>query len=71
VLPSLEVLAHMAAQQFGAVFDEQVTKVDSLGALRALAASSTPPQFPAEDTPLQLPAELERLHSPADRPIRA
>jgi lipoyl(octanoyl) transferase len=70
-LPSLETFAHQAAQQFSAVFDEPVTPVEGLAALRALAASGTPPQFPAEDTPLQIPPELERLHSTAERPVRA
>ena len=71
ILPSLEALAHQAAQQFGAVFNEPVTPVENLTALRALAASSNPPQFPANDTPLQVPPELERLHAVAERPIRA
>jgi lipoyl(octanoyl) transferase len=70
-IPTLEALAHQAAEQFGAVFHEPVTAVESLAALRAQAASATPPQFPAEDTPLQIPPELERLHSAAERPIRA
>ena len=71
ILPSLEALAHQAAQQFGAVFNEPVTPVENLTALRALAASSNPPQFPANDIPLQVPPELERLHAVAERPIRA
>jgi lipoyl(octanoyl) transferase len=65
-LPTLEELAHLAAQQFGAVFDEPVTAVASLTALRSQAQQ----QFPAEDTPLQMPAEVERLHATPERPIR-
>ena len=66
-LPTLEQLAHLAAQQFAAVFDEPVTAAASLAALRAQAEQ----QFPAEDTPLQIPPELDRLHATAERPVRA
>jgi lipoyl(octanoyl) transferase len=69
-LPPLEDLAHQAARCFGQVFGEQVLGVESLAALRALAASA-PAQFPAEDTPLQVPAEVERLLGCSERPIRA
>jgi lipoyl(octanoyl) transferase len=68
-LPSLEVIAHAAARQFGLVFDEQMLAVESLEALRAHAL--TPRQFPAEDTPLQIPSEVERLIGMPDRPVRA
>jgi lipoyl(octanoyl) transferase len=70
-IPTLEALAHQAAQQFGAVFHEPVAAVESLAALRAQAASATSPAFPAEDSPLQIPPEIERLLSTAERPIRA
>ncbi|MGD0736289.1 MAG: lipoyl(octanoyl) transferase [Terracidiphilus sp.] len=69
--PTLEALAHLAAQQFGAVFNEPIAVVPSLSALRAEAGPASPPQFPAEDTPVQIPPELERLHSHAERPVRA
>jgi lipoyl(octanoyl) transferase len=78
-LPSLESLAHMAARQFGLVFDEPVAQVESLSALRALAdtapdsvTSGIPTQeFPAQDTPLQIPPEVERLRHSKDRPVSA
>jgi lipoyl(octanoyl) transferase len=70
-LPNLESLADQAAQHFGAVFDEPVSVVESLSALRAQAASATSPQFPAEDIPLQVPPEVERLHSRTERSVRA
>jgi hypothetical protein len=44
--------------------------VETLAALRALAAAA-PPQFPAEDTPLQTPPDVERLRGAAERPVRA
>ncbi len=72
-LPSLEILAHEAARQFGLVFGEQVLAMDSLEALRiqAEAAASAVPEFPAEDTPMQVPAEVERLMHKTGRPIQA
>jgi lipoyl(octanoyl) transferase len=68
-LPTLEVIAHLAAREFGQVFGEQVMAVESLAALRAQAAAPT--QFSAEDTPLQVPAEVERLRGGGERPVRA
>jgi len=73
-LPSLEAMANEAARQFGFVFGEQVLALESLEALRALAAKSAPrpeEKFPAEDTPLQVPREVERLHGAKDRPVNA
>jgi lipoyl(octanoyl) transferase len=66
-LPTLEKIAHQAAQLFGQVFVEEVLAVESLAALRAQAL----PKFPAEDTPLQTPAEVERLLGTHERPVRA
>lgn len=75
-LPSLEVLAHRAARQFGAVFGEPIQRLESLAVLRAQAQfaaapespSTTPPdqklpvqEFPAQGTPLQVPPAIERL----------
>jgi lipoyl(octanoyl) transferase len=78
-LPSLESLAHMAAREFGFVFDEPVAHVESLAALRALAVAAPdlsvgefPAQeFPAQDTPVQIPPEIERLRRSKDRPVSA
>jgi lipoyl(octanoyl) transferase len=73
-LPSLESLSHQAAREFGLVFDEPVTQVESLAALRALvvAVPELPvAEFPAQDTPLQIPPEIERLRRAKDRPISA
>jgi lipoyl(octanoyl) transferase len=73
-LPSLESLAHMAAREFGLVFDEPVAHIESLAALRALAVAapdSPVAEFPAQDTPLQIPPEIERLRHAKDRPISA
>ena len=76
-LPSLEQLAHLAALQFGAVFDEPVAALASFASLRTQALhtqalhTQAQQQFPAEDTPLQVPPEIERLHSNAERPIQA
>ena len=78
-LPSLESLAHVAAREFGTVFDEQVAHVESLSAIRALAAaapesatSEIPTQeFPAQDTPLQIPPEIERLRHSKGKPVSA
>jgi len=69
-LPTLEAIAHQAAQYFGQVFAEQVLAVESLADLRALATAA-PVQFPAEDTPLQLPSEVEHLLGCVERPARA
>jgi lipoyl(octanoyl) transferase len=66
-LPTLEKVAHQAAQLFGQVFSEEVLTVKSLEALRAQAA----PKFPAEDTPLQTPPEVDRLLGTPDHPVRA
>ena len=76
-LPNLESLAHMAAGHFGLVFNEPVTLVESLDALRSQAgpdssaADSPSPEFPANDTPLQIPPEIERLRHRKDRPVSA
>ena len=59
-LPGLEAVAHLAARQFGMVFDERVLALESLAALRESAAAAVP-MFPAEDTPVRVPAEVERL----------
>jgi lipoyl(octanoyl) transferase len=78
ILPTLESLAHLAARQFGLVFNEPVEFVGSLAALRAQAQTSaetapepSAPEFPAEDTPLQIPPEIERLRRAKGRPIPA
>ena len=75
-LPELEAIAHQAARQFGAVFDEQVLAVASLDDLRANAVRantiSAAAQGPShDDTPLQIPPEVERLGDPRARPVRA
>ena len=72
-LPSLEMVAHQAARQFGLVFDEPVAWVESVEALRAQAATVAEVArfFPAEDTPLRVPAEVERLRHEESRPTRA
>lgn len=72
-LPGLEAIAHRVARQFGSVFGEQVLAIESLAALRALAAEKEPAatQFPAQDTPLKIPREVERLHDAKDRPVNA
>jgi lipoyl(octanoyl) transferase len=75
-LPSLEVIARMAARQFGAVFEQEVLEVENVAALRAGAEGAqgnTPEtgEFPAQDTPLQIPPEVERLRGRKDRPVRA
>ena len=69
-LPTLEVLAHEAARQFGFVFNEQTLAVERLEALRSLASASAA-EFPAEDTPLQIPEEVARLRGVPDPPRRA
>jgi hypothetical protein len=66
-VPGLEAAADAAARQFGMVFDERVLAVESLDALRAMAAQ----EFPAEDTPVRVPAEVERLLGGAERPVQA
>jgi lipoyl(octanoyl) transferase len=69
-LPSLEEIACLVAREFGEVFGVPVGAVESLAALRALAAAG-PSQFPAEDTPLQVPAEVERLRRLNPPPVSA
>ena len=71
--PSLEAVAHLAAREFGLVFEEQVLAVESLAALRmqADAAAVAKPGFPAEDTPLQVPAEIQRLTGKKEPPVLA
>jgi len=76
-LPALETLAHRAAHQFGAVFNEPVELLPSLDALRSQAQSapaaapeSPAREFPAEDTPLQIPPEIEHLRK-LPRPAKA
>ena len=68
-LPTLEALAHQAAQLFGEVFDQQVEAVDTLDALRQSAQPAR--EFPAEDTPLLTPPEVERLRGVPERPVQA
>jgi hypothetical protein len=58
------------ARHFSQVFGQPLQPVETLAALRALAAAA-PPQFPAEDTPLQTPPDVERLRGAAERPVRA
>jgi len=72
-LPSLEAVAHLAAREFGLVFDQQVLAVESLAALRAYAdaGAKAEPEFPAEDTPLKVPLEVERLGHTKGRPVQA
>jgi lipoyl(octanoyl) transferase len=77
-VPSLEALAHLAARQFGLVFDQQVLALEGLAALRTQADAAparlpdNPAQpFPAQDTPLQVPPEVDRLLGAKHRPIRA
>ena len=65
-LPGLEALADAAARQFGMVFDEHVLAVESVDALREMAAR----QFPAEDTPVRVPAEVKRLLGGVERPVQ-
>ncbi len=60
-LPSLEAVAHQAARQFGAVFNQQVVSLENLEQLRAEAEGAKHRGFPAEDTPLRIPPEVERL----------
>jgi len=77
-------VAHRAARQFGAVFDQPVLAVESLEALRnshpgdeehrkdgAPSLGSAQEKFPAEDTPVRIPAEVERLRHKESRPVRA
>jgi lipoyl(octanoyl) transferase len=76
-VPELEAIAHEAAHQFGAVFGQQASAVESLqnlraqvqaAALRALQSAAPPV---ANDTPLQIPREVERLHDRHERPVQA
>jgi lipoyl(octanoyl) transferase len=74
-LPTLEVVAHRAARQFGMVLGEQVLAVESMDALRAQAAARAESEaarvaFPAEDAPLQVPVELERLTGAPESPVK-
>jgi lipoyl(octanoyl) transferase len=73
VLPSLEAIANLAAQQFGLVFNQRVLALENLEALRALVGTKAlpAPEFPAQDTPLQIPSEVKRLHGDTERPVRA
>jgi lipoyl(octanoyl) transferase len=66
-LPGLEAVADSVARQFGMVFDERVLAVESLDALRAMAAR----EFPAEDTPVRVPAEVERLLGGTEQPVQS
>ena len=68
-LTNLEAIANQAARQFGLVFNQQVLALESLEALRSMAANV--PSFPAQDTPLQVPPELERITQQNPRPINA
>ena len=69
-MPGLEALADATARQFGMVFEERVLAVESVDALRAMAADS-PRKFPAEDTPVRVPAEVERLIGGAERMVQS
>ena len=51
-LPTLEILAHRAARQFGMVFDEPIEMLASLAALRAQAQAASAPESQAQDTPI-------------------
>ena len=66
VLPSLEAIAHQAAQHFGQVFEQPVVALESLAALHASV-----PEYPAEDTPLRIPTEIQRLQHKPEPPLRA
>jgi len=67
-VPSLEAVAHQAARQFGAVFDQQVLGLENLEQLRAQAqASPESREFPPQDSPLRIPPEIERLSNRAGR----
>jgi lipoyl(octanoyl) transferase len=68
-LPTLEILAHRAARQFGMVFDEPIEMLASLAALRAQAQAASAPESQAQDTPLQVPPEIERLRQ-LPRPVK-
>jgi len=70
-VPTLASIAAEAARQFGIVFDQPVSVLESLEALRAQARLSGVPEPIAEDTPLQVPREVERLTGGVERPIRA
>ena len=68
-LPTLEILAHRAARQFGMVFDEPIEMLASLAALRAQAQAASAPESQAQDTPLQVPPEIERMRQ-LPRPVK-
>jgi lipoyl(octanoyl) transferase len=72
-LPGLEEMAHRAARQFGAVFQENVQLVESVQALLGAARADDEGAvgFPANDAPLEIPPEIERLQHKAERPVRA
>jgi lipoyl(octanoyl) transferase len=73
-LPGLEVIAQEAARQFGIVFRQGLSELQSVEVLRRSAAeakSESAQEFPAEDTPVQVPAEVDRLLGNAERPVRA
>jgi len=70
-LPDLESVAHLAARQFGLVFDQQILAVESLDALRRQAAQAATREFPAQDTPLRVPPEVEKLQGLPAHPSRA
>jgi lipoyl(octanoyl) transferase len=73
-VPGLEAIAHEAARQFGFVFGEELAALESLDALRAVAADCLAirgAEFPAEDTPLAIPAEVERLRGVVHEQVRA
>jgi lipoyl(octanoyl) transferase len=69
-MPGLEAVADATARQFGMVFEERVLAVESVDALRAMAAESSR-EFPAEDTPVRVPAEVERLLGGAEGPVQS
>ena len=69
-IPALESVAHQAARQFGMVLGEHVLAVESLQALRSIAAPEAR-EFPAPDTPVRVPAEVKRLRGVGAGPVRA
>lgn len=66
-LPSLEEIAHQAANQFGHVYGQQVLAVENLEALRAQSCAKRRGQ----DTPVAIPDEVRRLHGDPEPPVRA
>jgi len=69
-LPTLEVLAHLAARQFGLVFGEPVEMLESLDALRAQAQSApgVAPESPASSPRDQEP--LAQKFQAEDTPLQ-